>query len=419
MIVHGRYSNDRPFVPKAVIGLGFGDEGKGMAVAHETGRAMREGLSPVTVRFNGGPQAGHNVRVACSEGKVLHHTFSQFGSGGIFGAETIITKGMLFNPMTLAPEATHLSEVIGIDVMSRIIVDERCPVVLPMHVRANRMLETMRGDARHGSTGSGIGVARACENAFPDCPVITVRTLLYQESLRMRMRFWRDWIEEKFSIDLKMTDEDVADNAKWLHDGMASLIGYGLRVINDSDEVVRNLMSCGTYGVVFEGSQGLLLDERFGWFPHVTYGDMTADKAREVAGGNRIDVMGVTRTYQTRHGAGPMPTEGTFSAHETDNVTNEWAGEFRTGLLDMPRLANMASMVDEMAVSHMDRSPDSYVSGYDGDTCTVAKGEIIDHIEDRCGKPVTVVGYGHVTCMWDDRNSQLGSALQGAWKKEG
>lgn len=417
MTTSERY-DDRTPVTTVVVGLGFGDEGKGMAVAHETGRALFHGLNPVNVRFNGGPQAAHNVRVV-KDGKVLHHTFSQFGSGSILGVETILTKGMLFDPTSIACEATHLSKTVWADVMPWLHVDERCPVVLPLHVRANRIIESGRGDRRHGSTGNGIGVARTCEHL--GMHAVTVRTLLYPESLRMRMMFWRDWVEGEFGIDLGMTDEDVSAESRWLSDGMKELVGYGIDVVEDASQLVRDCVSGGGVAV-FEGSQGMLLDERYGWFPHVTYGDMTPKAALDIIGDAPHKVIGVTRSYQTRHGAGPFPSECTYEASETDNGYHEWAGSFRTGLLDMPTLfrTSMEAGVDEVAISHMDRYPGVYISGWmrrkrmarsangvpsgpilmmepDGD-------EFIGEVERWCSAPVTVLGSGPTTDDWKDKS---------------
>lgn len=408
--------------PKVVIGLGFGDEGKGMAVAHETERVISEGLLPVSVRFNGGSQACHHVRVRI-DGDVRHHMHSQFGSGAMLGATTVLTKGMLFSPVILAEEATRLSEATGTDVMPTLTVDERCPVVLPMHVRANMALERARGDGRHGSTGQGIGIARACEReameANPDA-LVTVRTLMYPTSLEMRMRWWRDWIEQRYGICLDMPDEYVREESEWMSRGMRTLLGYGLRVVEDATELVRDLMDDGIHGVTFEGSQGMLLDERFGWFPHVTYGDMTANGALEIAGGRDVSVMGVTRTYQTRHGAGPLPTGGTFALPEPDNPATEFTGGFRCGLLDLPTLGRsaIAAGVDEVAASHMDDLPTRIVVCWGSskrshgigrrvptEPMTIRIGserDAINAIQNATMAPVTVVGHGNVTHQWHD-----------------
>ena len=144
----------RRFRTCAIIGMGFGDEGKGMAVAYETARAVHDGLIPVNVRFNGGPQAAHNVRIVTDEGHILHHTHSQLGSGTMLGATTVITDGMLFDPVAMMPEVLHMARVTGrqkVDVLRNVHVDELCPVVLPIHAAVNRALEEDRGNARHGA----------------------------------------------------------------------------------------------------------------------------------------------------------------------------------------------------------------------------------------------------------------------------
>jgi adenylosuccinate synthase len=392
-----------------------------MAVAHEVERTLRYGLKPVVVRFNGGPQAGHNVRVV-RNGKVRHHMHSQFGSGTMLGAGTILTKGMLFSPVVLAEEATRLSAAAEYDIMPTLTVDERCPVVLPMHVRANRAIETSRGDERHGSTGQGIGIARACEHeaaeSWPDS-VVTVRTLMYPKSLETRMKLWRDWVEDTYRVSLDMSDEYVHDESEWLSRGMRTLVGYGLNVVEDATALVRGLMDDGLHGVTFEGSQGILLDERYGWFPHVTYGDMTPKGAIEVAGGRALSVLGVTRSYQTRHGAGPLPTEGTFDAAEPDNAATEFTGQFRCGLLDLPTLGRSAGAahVGEVAVGCLDRYPGRYVEAWRsedrvrGISRSVPRGPIervadeealLRAIEDAAGANVTVVGRGDTTAGWSD-----------------
>lgn len=389
---------------KVVLGLGYGDEGKGMAVAHEVARALAFGLRPLVVRFNGGPQAAHNVRVQTEDGEILHHTHSQFGSGALLGAKTILTKGMLFDPLSVASEASHLSFVTKRDVMPELMVDKACPVVLPIHAYANRQLERNRGERRHGSTGRGIGAARMCEHACksgdvdPDM-LIDVRSLFDATSLHDKTRFWTDWISRRYAIDMPETDMRLAED---LADGMRHLVECGLRVTEFADETVRSSMHDG-HCVIFEGSQGLLLDERYGMFPHVTYGDMTADGAFDVAG-RVLPVMGVTRSYQTRHGAGPLLTEGTYDAPEEDNGTTEWAGGFRTGLFDADKfeLVTSCERFSEIAVSHMDSYPGRYcrhgLDEVDADADT-----FIWDIELLSNALVTVIGKGNMVHQWEDR----------------
>ena len=409
----------RGFETCAVIGLGFGDEGKGMAVAYETARAVHDGLKPVNVRFNGGPQAAHNVRITDDEGNVLHHTHSQLGSGTMLGASTVITDGMLFDPESMMPEALHMAEVMcttADDVLRNVFVDEWCPVLLPIHAVANRVIETERGDARHGSTGNGIGVARACEDAGEDT-CVRVRDLYDAKTLERKIGNAVTYISERFSLRVNvLTDLFVNE----LMSAWYGILGHGLQVYGKGSPIHRMLQD-GDHGIVFEGSQGMLLDERHGWFPYVTYGDMTdAGVRRALDGtGETYRLIGVTRSYQTRHGAGPMPSEGTAHIDDVDNGESEWAGKVRSGLLDVQTMSKVAEAIwpSMVYVSNMDRYPGAWVSAWEdcveyegchvlvptsphiehGDGCTLIKA-----VEHMCCTRVGTVGYGPTLDDWED-----------------
>lgn len=394
---------DREPQSKVVIGLGYGDEGKGMAVARETLRALAHGLRVFNVRFNGGPQAAHNVRVMGSGYKVLHHTHSQFGSGAMFGALTVLTSDMLVDPLAIASEASHLSMLTERDVMRSLAIDCKCPVILPMHVEANHAIERKQ---RHGSTGRGVGVARAYEADVKagkvDASLLpTVGSLFNPSELYDGMRALRSWIWERYEVPV----EDVGfDDARVLSIGMRRLVGHGLGVFDDMDITLRQLLEDDERNcIIFEGSQGVMLDERFGYFPHVTYGDMSAAGAFRAA--DRIlPVMGVTRTYHTRHGNGPLKSEGSVSIPEHDNVTNEWAGAFRTGLLMTDELYHASSCVpvSEVAVSCVDKYPGKYLD-WDGNEVSADIGSLFNEVESMCSAPVTVLGCGNFVQGWHDR----------------
>src|SRR5687767_10013422 len=133
-----------------VIDLAFGDCGKGAVVDFLTRRQHAH----TVVRFNGGPQAGHNV--VTPDGR--HHTFSQFGSGTFVpGVRTLLSRFMLIEPYALLNEAKHLAQVGVPDALGRLIIDRRSPVITPAHQAANRLRELARGDAAHGTCGMGVG----------------------------------------------------------------------------------------------------------------------------------------------------------------------------------------------------------------------------------------------------------------------
>src|SRR3954462_3394351 len=115
-----------------VVDLAFGDCGKGTIVDFLT----RQYEAHTVVRFNGGPQAGHNVVTA--DGR--HHTFAQFGSGSFVpGVRTLLSRFMLIEPYALLNEAAHLEQIGVPDPMSRLFIDGRCLVITPPQQAANRL----------------------------------------------------------------------------------------------------------------------------------------------------------------------------------------------------------------------------------------------------------------------------------------
>ena len=374
----------------AIVGLGFGDEGKGMATLYETKRAMTAGCEPVVVRFNGGPQAAHNVRLV-RDGKVLHHTHSQFGSGTLLGAKTYYLKSALFDPMRLEPEAMHLYDLTHRNVMLSMYVDMDCPVVLNMHAYANVAIEEMRREhgMEHGSTGSGVGVARWChENLGTN----TVRNLLMGN---IDVGEMVDAINEHYGMDLDRQHEEHA--LEGTTRVMWNLVNQGLHVIEGGEDAVASLDA----RLIYEGSQGVFLDERYGYFPHVTYGDMLPTVPIDLLAHRScgLHVIGVTRSYGTRHGAGPMPFEGMCDIGELDNVGG-LAGKFRTGLLSLRHLdkAVRIANVGAIAVSHMDRYPGRFAD-MSGIVRDAAEDEFVAAIEE-VGATVEIMGRGPLLCDW-------------------
>src|SRR5919198_6502476 len=144
-----------------LVDLTYGDAAKGATVDF---LARREPVHTV-VRFNGGPQAGHNV--VTPDGR--HHTFAQFGSASFVpGVLTYLSRFVLVNPLNAFREAAHLRAVGAADAFDRLVVHPDCLVITPYHVAANRLREIARGAGRHGSCGMGIGETVADSLDSPD-----------------------------------------------------------------------------------------------------------------------------------------------------------------------------------------------------------------------------------------------------------
>ncbi|WP_328460502.1 adenylosuccinate synthetase [Actinoplanes sp. NBC_00393] len=312
----------------AVVDLGYGDAGKGTVV--DALCAERE-ISAV-IRFNGGAQAAHNV--ITEDGR--HHTFAQFGSGTLRGVPTHLTRFCVVDPLALAAEAKALGNPFHL-----LTVDGDALLATPWHRAAN---QRNRATRRHGTCGMGIGETMAYALRAPDAPRIA--DTLRPGRLRRRLAAVRDALGDcEFPLD------DVVD--------AFTAFARTVRIVHD-DHTDR-LLAEGP--CVFEGAQGVLLDEWHGWHPHTTWSTTTFDNVAALCPAFRR--LGVVRTYTTRHGPGPFVTEAPeLDLPEAHNGRDAWQGAFRTGHFDA--VAHRYAMevtggVDALAVTHLDvpdRCPD-------------------------------------------------------------
>ncbi|OZG26007.1 adenylosuccinate synthetase [Williamsia sp. 1138] len=351
--------------PIIVVGLGYGDESKGATVDY---LASQIPDTAAVVRWSGGSQAAHNV---CHGPR--HHTFRQFGSASLLDVRTILQAPMMVNPLSLVAEAGEL-EALGIgDPLGLITADARALVTTPIHVAMNRAREILRGNARHGSTGEGIGETAAYALAvteqaragsmignFPvlvDAPAGPAPTLA---TLRDRDATIRalDALARYAAPLLASAGEGAPhESIETIADALCS-IAEQIRITDDVDSEIAAAMATGT--VLFEGSQGVLLDEWNGFHPYTTWSTIVpADLIEWISRtGHDPYVLGLTRCYATRHGAGPMPTEdANLQLPDVHNREGRYQGAWRTGHLDLPALryaAAITGQIDGVAVSHLD-----------------------------------------------------------------
>lgn len=333
-------------VHKIVVGLGFGDETKGATVdwlcAQEDVKAV--------IRFNGGPQAAHNI--VTPDGK--HHTFSTFGSGTFQGVPTIFSRHTMFNPFNVWPERKHLMEDCGLpDPLNDFAVEWGALLITPYHREKNRIREDRRGNGRYGSTGQGIGETRFLLRKYPHMAP-RVSDLSSPYIMRHKLNQIRDlYIAEGFDMSgILSPDELVQIYLDMMH---------SIQVVPDG--YVEQILDIGT--CVFEGAQGVLLDELYGFNPHTTFSKTTQENARSLLGGREAECWGATRVYHSRHGFGPFPTENHRVTYdmtpELHNVHGHYQGSWRVGALDFMLLRYAIEVnggIDKLVVSHMDYLPD-------------------------------------------------------------
>ena len=279
-----------------VVGTQWGDEGKGKLVDWLTGSAQG------VVRFQGGHNAGHTL-VINGVKTALHLIPSGIMRAGV---KCYIGNGVVLSAAKLLEEIEGLERV-GVEVRSRLRISEACPLILPLHVAMDLAREAAKeksGGSKIGTTGRGIGPAyedkvarralRVQDLRFPDRFAHKLRDLLELYN------FVLTGLLGAAALEFEPMYEAAMRHAELLKPMMADVS----RELNDAHRDGANLL--------FEGAQGTLLDVDHGTYPFVTSSNVVAGNAAAGSGvgpGLLHYVLGITKAYCTRVGAGPFPTE--------------------------------------------------------------------------------------------------------------
>lgn len=347
-----------------LTGLGFGDEGKGTCTDFIAQTSVD---APLVVRYNGGPQACHNV--VLNDG--THHSFSQFGSGTFrFRADTFLSEYMLINPLNMITEADVLRSKGVSDVWDRMHIAGSCRVITPYHIALNRLRELARGSARHGSCGQGVGETMQDWLQAPD-EIVYARDLSNPIVLREKLSYWRSQKSEEAKEFGPHEEAQIFSDRNQIRSLVDVYTMFSKLVSIVPDDFIQPIL--GKRSVIFEGAQGVLLDEDYGFHPYTTWSKTTPVNAMKLLGDyprNQVEVIGVTRSYMTRHGDGPFLTEtGSIDKSiEPYNTLNEWQGWMRCGWMDLVALQyaiNVSKEIDSLAITHCDVMSSLICSGYD------------------------------------------------------
>lgn len=307
---------------KIVVGAAFGDEGKGRTVNYLAAQSLSKGRSTLVVRFNGGHQAGHAVSLSPTK----KHIFSSYGSATNLEVPTYISWHCVFNPVAIINEYNTLKNN-GISYIPKLLISPNAKLTTMYDIEHNRRDIS---NLSNGTCGVGVGSTMRRNDcgismSFSDLLDVKRRNKIFENIKKFYNCVDNDILEEKHKLYLKAYEDflDIVDTVDLKHDS----------VLDDYDEVI------------FEGAQGIMLDSNFGTYPHVTWSHTTSRNALNLVR-SRIDMKDieiyyVTRTYQTRHGNGPMTnTQIPILSDCTDetNVTNEYQGSFRKAILDIDML---------------------------------------------------------------------------------
>ncbi|MFO1262075.1 MAG: adenylosuccinate synthetase [Rhodoferax sp.] len=344
----------------ALIGLGFGDCGKGLFTDFLT----RHWNAHTVVRFNGGAQAGHNVVLPDRR----HHTFSQFSAGTLVpGVCTVLAYPVVVHPGALLIEHAALQRLGVHDAWGRLLIDARCRINTPFHQAGGRLREWARGSHAHGSCGVGVGETVRHGLQHPDQILRygdlanPARALALVGHIRHTLQAEFEDLAPQLPAALQaewalLAHADVEQ--RWLAQCQALIAACPPAAPH---AIAQRLHRPGT--VLLEGAQGVLLDEWRGFHPHTTWSSITTAAAQAVAADagctGPMTHLGIVRSYLTRHGAGPLPTHDPAldALPEPHNAGDGWQGAFRRahpdGVLLRYALAQ-AGPLDGLLVSHLD-----------------------------------------------------------------
>ena len=294
----------------AAIGAQWGDEGKGKIVDMLAEKAR------YVVRFSGGDNAGHTVVNPKGE-----FALRLTPSGICYeSATSVIGNGVVLNFAVLNQEIDGL-EARGVDT-SRLLISDRANLIMPYHIALDGLEEASRGGKAIGTTGKGIGPAFTDKVSRTG---IRAGELLNKASFKEHLA---SILEQKNILLTKVYGKEPMS----LEDIYKQYCEYADRWadrICDTTEVLAEALDKDS-PILLEGAQGFLLDPDFGTYPYATSSSPTAANACLGAGvpATRLThVLGVYKAYQTRVGAGPMPTE---LSDETGDLIRETAQEYGT-----------------------------------------------------------------------------------------
>jgi adenylosuccinate synthase len=328
-----------------VVGLQWGDEGKGKIVD-----ILADGYDCVA-RFQGGHNAGHTVTVG-GRRHVLHVVPS-----GIFhdGVVCVVGAGVVLDPAAFFQEIDAL-EALGVAIEGRLVVSDRCHLILPYHRAQEAAIENYLGEKKIGTTLRGIGPAYADKygrRGLRVCDLIDAA--VFPDKLKAQVEFKARELEALGSrepIDITGISEAYA------------LYGRRLKpLVADTASFVNGLLRAGK-SVLFEGAQATLLDIDHGTFPFVTSSSAFAGGVSTGLGVSPKHVqavIGILKAYTTRVGAGPFPTEANCAEGE---IIRQRGSEFgastgrprRCGWFDGPagRYSSMINAPDLAVVTKID-----------------------------------------------------------------
>ncbi len=327
----------------AIIGLQWGDEGKGKIVDFLCDKF------DAVVRFQGGHNAGHTIKVGEKVYKL-----SLLPSGLVRNKFSVIGSGVVVDPKALFAEIEK-TENSGLEISpEKLVIADNCTLILSIHRELDQFLEEKKGEKKIGTTGRGIGPAyedKVGRRAVRICDIYNQEIL---EEIVENCLFYHNLLRKSLGVEEVSKEKLIAE----INDFKDKLKPF----VKPSYEILQKLSSCKQ--IMFEGAQGALLDVNFGTYPFVTSSNTVAAQIGlgSCLGSDSIHkTLGVLKAYTTRVGSGPFPTELndengrilSVQGAETGTVTgrNRRCGWFDAALV---RHSIKISGVKEIALTKLD-----------------------------------------------------------------
>lgn len=276
-----------------VVGTQWGDEGKGKIVDWLTDHAQG------VVRFQGGHNAGHTLVIGGKK-TVLHLIPSGILRNNV---ACYIGNGVVISPRALLEEVDMLEQA-GVNVMDRLHISKACPLILPSHSELDNAREIAMGTDKIGTTGRGIGPAyedKAARRA------LRIQDLFDQDYFATKLEKvldYHNFVLKNYyhvpTVDFQKTLDDTLS----LSERIKPIVADVSQLLFEANRIGNNLL--------FEGAQGTMLDIDHGTYPYVTSSNCIAGTATTGSGVGPQQlnyILGITKAYTTRVGAGPFPTE--------------------------------------------------------------------------------------------------------------
>ena len=334
-----------------LLGLQWGDEGKGKIVD-----AISEDYSIIS-RFQGGPNAGHTIKIG-NKSHVLHTIPS-----GIFhkGLINVIGNGVVIDPIIFKEEILNLNEI-NTDFKTNLLISKKAHLIIPTHFLLDQASEKSKGVKKIGSTLKGIG------------PTYMDKT--GRNGIRVGDLFLDGWktqytkLKNKHLNMITNLNVDISFDLEELEEKFFNSLDFLKKFsIIDSENFLFDSLKEGKK-ILAEGAQGSLLDIDFGTYPYVTSSNTTAAGACNGLGipPTKIDkVIGIFKAYTTRVGSGPFPSEIFDEIGERiSRIGNEFGSTTgrarRCGWLD---LVSLKYAVDINGVTELAMMKSDVMSGID------------------------------------------------------